>query len=135
MCPQGFWDAGRSASRLQQRRGTRRMGHLPGHAARRDSCRRRQAQRLGNAGICGDPGGDAEWRAGIEIVWLARNPFERRERRGCGDRTIRDERGGFVPMTRTMLLALALAASSGTARADYFVLRSGARMNVDAYQR
>ncbi len=35
---------------------------------------------------------------------------------------------------RTVVLALALAACSNAAWADYFVLRSGARMNVDAYQ-
>jgi soluble lytic murein transglycosylase-like protein len=37
-------------------------------------------------------------------------------------------------MIRVVLVALALAVYSGGARADYFVLRSGARMNVNAYQ-
>ena len=37
-------------------------------------------------------------------------------------------------VTRTIVVALALAAGSNAARADYFVLRSGARMSVDAYQ-
>ena len=37
-------------------------------------------------------------------------------------------------LTRMILLALALAACSGSVRADYFVLRSGARLNVTAYQ-
>lgn len=37
-------------------------------------------------------------------------------------------------MIRVVLVALALAVYSGGARADYFVLRSGVRMNVNAYQ-
>jgi len=39
-----------------------------------------------------------------------------------------------VRVTQTILFALALAVSSGAAQADYFVLRSGARLNVNAYQ-
>ncbi len=37
-------------------------------------------------------------------------------------------------MTRVILFLLALAAFAAGARADYFVLRSGARLNVTAYQ-
>ena len=37
-------------------------------------------------------------------------------------------------ISRLLLVALAMAAASDAARADYFVLRSGARMNVNAYQ-
>ena len=37
-------------------------------------------------------------------------------------------------MTRVILFLLALAAFAARARADYFVLRSGARLNVTAYQ-
>lgn len=37
-------------------------------------------------------------------------------------------------VSRLILVALALAACSNVARADYFVMRSGARLNVNAYQ-
>jgi soluble lytic murein transglycosylase-like protein len=37
-------------------------------------------------------------------------------------------------VTRAILLAVVLTVSSAGARADYFVLRSGARLNVSAYQ-
>jgi len=39
-----------------------------------------------------------------------------------------------VRVTRVILFLLALAAFAAGARADYFVLRSGARLNVTAYQ-
>jgi soluble lytic murein transglycosylase-like protein len=39
-----------------------------------------------------------------------------------------------VRLTRGILFTLALAAVCGEARADYLVLRSGARLNVTAYQ-
>jgi len=39
-----------------------------------------------------------------------------------------------VRVTRVILFVLALAAFAAGARADYFVLRSGARLNVTAYQ-
>jgi len=39
-----------------------------------------------------------------------------------------------VRVTRVILFLLALAAFAARARADYFVLRSGARLNVTAYQ-
>jgi hypothetical protein len=39
-----------------------------------------------------------------------------------------------VRVTLVILFVLALAASAAGARADYFVLRSGARLNVTAYQ-
>ena len=37
-------------------------------------------------------------------------------------------------LSRVIFITLALAAGSNTASADYFVLRSGARMNVNSYQ-
>src|SRR6516162_3201104 len=133
------------------------MGHVARLRSRRGYGHRRQSQRPRNARLRRHPGRHGQQRAGTEDLWLARDPHQRRERRGPCYRAIRPARGCSMRLTSTSKAAIPnevsglswpwifqprwgvlalplLLALAPTTRAEYIVLRSGERIHVTGYQ-
>src|ERR1700722_2369928 len=106
-----------------------RPAGYPGH--------RRQSQRRGDAILCWNSRGDGERGARTENARLARHPHQRQRRRRRRHRPLRPAGVARVRLSFPKYFfaaGLIVLAASVPARADYVVLRSGARLNVTGYE-